>query len=478
MDSLNPNTDHTIPPHQNLYKLVVESASESIIITDQKGRITYVNPAFTDTFGYQKKEVVGQKIEMLIPKNRAIAHKDYRTSYYHHPKKRTMGVGMDLKAIKKGGAEFPVEIGLSYIKDQESTYVVALVTDISERKKLEKTIEKAEKTTMMYLEVSKAMFLVLDKSNIIQYINEAGCKVMGYQREELIGKPWINSFIQKKDRKDIRSVFDQVMKGDIEVAEYYENNVITKGNELRTIEWRNTVIYDQDNQPSMSISSGIDITERKNLEKLKDIAMLEGIEEERKRIALELHDGLVQSLSAVSMNLNALEKDMRTLPTSRSKMYHTAVDLLLSAIKDTRSISHSLLPVKMLRFGLRHALEDLVAETNKAGKMQFHLACALGEHKLQDFIEVNIYRIIQELVQNILKHSRADIANISITESMSRLILKVNDNGIGFEGTLEEMQSNGIGMRNMVTRVRSMNGKLTLDSTKKKGVIVGIEIPL
>jgi len=477
MDSLNSNTDQKKPP-QNLYEMVVESASESIIITDQKGRITYVNPAFTDTFGYQKKEVVGQKIEMLIPKKHLTAHEDYRTSYYHHPKKRAMGVGMDLKAIKKGGTEFPVEIGLNYIKDRASTYVIALVNDISERKKLEETIEKAEKTAMMYLEVSKAMFLVLDKSNTIKYINEEGCNVMGYQREDLIGKPWVNSFIQEKDRKDIRAIFEQVMKGSTEVGEYYENNVITKGNKIRTIAWRNAVIYDQDNQPSMSISSGIDITDRKNLEKLKDIAMLEGIEAERKRIALDLHDGLVQSLSAVSMNLNALEKDMRTLPTSRSKMYHTAVDLLLSAIKDTRNISHSLLPIKLLRFGLRNALEDLINKTNKTGETQFQLDCTLKEHKLQDFVEVNIYRIIQELVQNILKHSRAGTANISLTESMSQLILKVSDNGIGFEGTLEEMQSNGIGMRNMVTRVRSMNGKLTLDSTESKGVIVDIEIPL
>lgn len=117
-----------------------EYATEGILITNQKGEILKINPSALRLFGYNEGELIGQKIESLIPKRFASSHVEKREKYYESPKPRAMGKNIELFALKKDNSEFPVEISLSYYKKEGETFVIAFIIDITERKKYHDSI--------------------------------------------------------------------------------------------------------------------------------------------------------------------------------------------------------------------------------------------------------------------------------------------------------------------------------------------------
>src|ERR1039458_6284525 len=125
-------------------------ATEGIIVANQKGEIVLVNPRIEKLFGYAHSELIGNKIEMLIPSRFEKTHVANRDSYFHTPHARPMGQGMSLFAKRKNGSEFPVEVSLSYYVAQGGKFAIAFLTDITERKKQEDIIQKAHRELAQY----------------------------------------------------------------------------------------------------------------------------------------------------------------------------------------------------------------------------------------------------------------------------------------------------------------------------------------
>jgi PAS domain S-box-containing protein len=127
-------------------RAVLESASEGILLIDATGRITLVNPAAERMFGYDPAELQGQSLEILLPDRIRDAHLEHRARYFAGPRVRPMGSGLDLAGRRKDGTEFPVEISLSYVRSPEAMSAMALVTDITERKRVEAELRRQRET--------------------------------------------------------------------------------------------------------------------------------------------------------------------------------------------------------------------------------------------------------------------------------------------------------------------------------------------
>lgn len=125
---------------------LLESASEGIVLIDASGRITLVNTAAERMFGYERNELLGQSLEILLPERIRGVHVDHRAGYFAGPRGRPMGTGLDLAGRHKGGTEFPVEISLSYVQSSEGTTAMALITDITERKRVEGQLQQQRET--------------------------------------------------------------------------------------------------------------------------------------------------------------------------------------------------------------------------------------------------------------------------------------------------------------------------------------------
>lgn len=130
---------------ENICQVLFESAAEGLIVLDKKGTIRMFNPRIEEMFGYTTNELTGQKVEILIPQQYRNKHISLRNEYNKNPRKRTMGIDMDLSAIRKDGTAFPVEISLNHFDLDDMKFVMALITDITERKKIRDNLEQLNK---------------------------------------------------------------------------------------------------------------------------------------------------------------------------------------------------------------------------------------------------------------------------------------------------------------------------------------------
>ena len=137
--------EHAPRPAQRLAEAILESASEGVVVVDRGGRIVSVNTKTEELFGYSRAELLGQRVELLIPERYRDRHLGQRSEYFEHPRARPMGRGLDLAGRRKDGSEFPVEISLSPIDTDEGPQGVALITDITQRLDVERAARQAER---------------------------------------------------------------------------------------------------------------------------------------------------------------------------------------------------------------------------------------------------------------------------------------------------------------------------------------------
>jgi len=130
---------------EHLVVALMEAASQAVVATDRGGRIVVVNRRAEEMFGHSKEELLGARIELLLPEPKRAGHVRDRDGYFDQPRSRPMGIGMDLAARRKDGSEFPVEVSLSYVETEEGVFAIALVSDISQRKLLEEQLLHAQK---------------------------------------------------------------------------------------------------------------------------------------------------------------------------------------------------------------------------------------------------------------------------------------------------------------------------------------------
>ena len=463
----------------NDYYNIIDSISEGVVVLNDKGQITYANPRFCDLFEYNATDVLKIKIEDLIPSEYSAHHKQHRVDFTKNPKLRSMSEGGVFSAMTKRGKELKVSIGLNAGKDQEGNkIIVATITDCTEKEKLHRTLETERKRAIQFLNLSKSLFLWLDKNGKVKMINPAGLELLEYEESEVVNKNWFQNFVEEDDADWLKGVFTTILEEKVQGVEFVQSNVICKSGVIKLIEWHNSTVHDEDGQPDGTISSGVDVSLRENSEKARTEAILLGIEQERKRIAGELHDGLVQTLSAISLNLKTLERAIEGSSENNRKAYADALDLLDTAVSDTRRVSHDLMPSTIERYGLIKALEDFVMRMSKLSHLKIEIDPDHVDDHLSKLVRLNIYRIIQELVQNVIKHAKANALFIKIRKYDHTILLTVDDDGQGFEGTIEQVASMGIGLKNVMARVKSMNGSFHIESKKTKGTHIDVSIPI
>lgn len=168
---------------------LLESAPDAKVIADSNGRILMVNAQTERIFGYERDEIIGKEVEILIPERFHNKHTGHRQEYVEHPKVRGMGIGMELFGKRKDGSEFPVEISLSPMKlaDEEGIIVISAIRDITRQK-------KAEAKFMGLLESAPDAMVITGDDGKIQMINAQTEKLFGYKRDDIIGKE-VETFI-------------------------------------------------------------------------------------------------------------------------------------------------------------------------------------------------------------------------------------------------------------------------------------------
>lgn len=218
-----------------------------------------------------------------------------------------------------------------------------------------------------------------------------------------------------------------------------------------------------------------DISTIKEMEAEAIASMLEGQEQERKRLAREIHDGVGPMLSTVKHQLESIRTEVHIDSRLRGK-FDRVSGLIDSLATELRDISHALMPKALMDFGVVSALQNFTEKlSSKKVDVQFlHMGM---DQRLPQLVELGLYRIAQELVGNALKHAKANHISIQLLRNTHNVVLIVEDNGVGFEQQEVEL-TEGIGLQNIETRTQSLGGIFDLDTGQGIGVTATIDIPI
>jgi len=205
-------------------------------------------------------------------------------------------------------------------------------------------------------------------------------------------------------------------------------------------------------------------------------AVLDAEENERRRIAADLHDGIGQLLTAARLNMESLSDRINLNGENDRDTYRKALLLVDESCREVRAVSHSIMPNALIKSGLGNAIKDFVEKIENK-QLTINLQTVGLQEPLDPKVEVVVYRIIQESVNNVIKHSKANQLDLAIIKDADGLQVSIEDNGIGFNKA-DMDKKDGIGMKNIRARVEFLKGTLDIDTRPGKGTLIAFFIPL
>ncbi|MDO9256934.1 MAG: sensor histidine kinase [Bacteroidales bacterium] len=204
-------------------------------------------------------------------------------------------------------------------------------------------------------------------------------------------------------------------------------------------------------------------------------AVVKGEEQERTRLAKDLHDGLGGMLSGIKYSFNTMKGNLVMTPENH-QAFERSMDMLDSSIREMRRVAHNMMPEALVRFGLDTALNDFCNDINQSGALKINYqSIGLEGVAIDQTVAITLYRIVQELINNTMKHAEATSAIVQITKSNGQLSVTVEDDGKGFDTNMLKTNK-GIGWINIQNRVEFLKGKLDIRSAIGEGTSVQIEL--
>ena len=206
-------------------------------------------------------------------------------------------------------------------------------------------------------------------------------------------------------------------------------------------------------------------------------ARLEERDTTQKQIGQNLHDSLGAMLATIKLYFEDLSDKLNALSKDTSKTQHKTLELLDQAVDEVRRISHNMQSGTLKKFGLAEGVKELANTLDESGKLKVKVYTHGLKERVSNELEFKLYKIIQELVGNVLKHAKAEQLTISLSKQEELLNLMVEDNGIGFDPN-QIADKDGIGLSNIKLRVTELGGTCDFDSVKDRGTNVSIDIPM
>jgi len=310
--------------------------------------------------------------------------------------------------------------------------------------------------------------IAIDKRLKINLINPRGCNYLNLdvgQADACLGKP-ITDFITK-----FGSETSQVVNHLLNFSFNFDLPEVKLGDRYLNVRCRPV--------EGGALMTFLNINNLKEKETQAFNALLEGQELERRRFAQEIHDGVGPLLSTLKMSIQGLQgsptyQAHHKLQNELAKL----IDVIDLVTVDIRSISHALLPSALIDFGLETALQNLCTLVQRQTKSKIECFISQKKSRLEPTMELGLYRIAQELLNNALKYASANNIAVQLFKHDTNVSLMVEDDGIGFDSADLEKNLQGIGFKNVLSRVESLGGKFSLESALGEGVLATIEIPL
>lgn len=461
-------TDQALRESEQRLRAIWETAVEGIITIDERGGIESLNPAASRIFGYTPEEIVGRNVSVLMPSPDCEKHDSYIANYLRTGKAKIIGIGREVVGQRKDGATFPMDLSISEVRLGDRRIFTGLVRDITERKRAEEALRESEQRMRAVLETAVEGIITIDERGIIESLNPAACRIFGYDPRELVGRN-VSTLMPSPHREHHDGYLANYLRTGQAKIIGIGREVVGRRKDGSTFPMELSVGEVHLGNRRMFTGLVRDISERRQLE----LAVAAAAEQERARIARELHDGLGQQLGGLLFMMKGLCRDLQSANPAQAETARQLSGELATAIEQARNLSHELYAVPPQPDGLMQALDNLAERVSSTHGMASEFASdTVLVH--DPIVASHLYRVAQEAVHNALKHSRATRIWIELTQQPALVELRVRDNGIGF---LPKPDARGLGLRTMEQRARLIGGRLSVQTQPGAGVEVICSVP-
>lgn len=364
----------------------------------------------------------------------------------------------------------------AYSKD-DLTMLEFVASNISQAIKKNRSLEKINLLNQVLIQSYEAV-IVTDKEGVIQYVNPAFTRLSGYSEKDALGQ---NPRLLKSREQPIEyytKLWNTILGGNNWKGEFVNKR---KDGSKYLVKTNISPIKNKKEVITHFVGIQEDITEKRKLERDFIHAFVNAQELEKQTFGQELHDGISQILNAESIYIDLL-LNLNKDSTNRNliELLNKIKELNLSAIHDTRAIAHGLMSKHLKEKGLLKAVAQICEDYNNSRNIVFVFEKAnIIEGEIPKETKIQIYRIVQEVSTNIIRHSEATKAMINIKKNeFNQLEIIIKDNGVGFDIHMIKKEKKGAGLKNIERRVKLLNGNLKLKTVPNKGVKYSIKIPL
>jgi PAS domain S-box-containing protein len=490
---------------------IVDSSDDAIISKNLDGIITSWNRGAEQLFGYTAKEAIGQRITLIIPADRL----EEEAKIIERLKRGERIEHFDTERIAKDGSKLDISLTVSPLRDGSSRVVGAskVARDITGRKRAEESL--AEQARL--LQLTNDAILVRDASDHITYWNRGASELYGYSPDEALGRvshellrtkfpiplEEINKRLRNEERwtgelthlrKDGRKVVVisrwALDRDDNGISEY----ILETNNDITAQKQSEEALRESKDQ-LRALANSLESEVRARTRELEDRnaevnaqtealrtlsrRLLQNQDEERRHFARELHDSAGQTLAALGMSVSALARAAKTNSPELSQIAVEAQTIVEQLTREIRTTSYLLHPPLLDELGLVSAAEWYVRGLAERG-LSVSLTMSEDFGRLSSDLELVIFRLIQECLTNIHRHSNSKTAAIRLERQSNAICVEVQDRGQGMSpGRLAEIQSHGsgVGIRGMRERVRQFKGEMSIESDGS-GTRIFVTFPL
>ena len=460
------------------YYSFFDQSTDAIFIFDETGHFMDVNNVAATLLGYTKEEFKNLSVFDIVFKKDLVAN-PIRLDFLHS------GEPVIRQRVYKRKDGSPVDVEAHSKKLLDGTYL-GVVRDITDRKKVEDAVRKSEKKFRDLLEATPDAMVIVNEKGRILMANYLAAKVFGYSKEELLNQP-VEMLVpggfrhnHEKHRKEYNANPKVRQMGtSLDLVAVHKNGTVFP------VEISLSPLITEE---GMFVSAAVrDITQRKKAEQALEESFisvrrltehLQNIrEEERTHISREIHDELGQYLTVMMMDVAWLDKKIGAENTGAKKKLTDLMELLDSTVKSVRRISTELRPSVLDDLGLVAAIELQLKEFEKRSGIYTQLLVSKSEPKLTDPVKNGLFRIFQESLTNVARHSDAKQVTVKLEKKDKKVVLMIEDNGKGFDEQIAAAKRT-LGVLGMKERAAVMGGEYLISGKPGAGTIILVKIPL
>jgi two-component system sensor histidine kinase DegS len=485
-------------PGSEMLARIIDGSSIASFVINRQHKVIYWNTAIEALTGIEREEIIGtdqQWRAFYSAKRPTLAdlivnqadEREIESYYPHgHAKSRLIEGAHEAEDFfhELGGGGAWLRFTASPIKDNNNAIIGAIETleDVTENKIAENALHESEKSFRALFEGAYDAIWVHDMDGIIQTANNAAAELSGYPLQELMGMD-IRSFLNDETSLKIARAVSAKLLQNERIDAPYEQKITRKDGSIITI-MVTTNLVTTDGEPKGFQHTARDVTHEKLMEEnlryyLQQITRAQ--EEERKRIARELHDDTAQVLGSLARQIDNFLRNEQGFTPSQTAFLKSMEEQLNRGVQGVHRFSQDLRPSLLDDLGLIPALRSMLKSVQEYDGISTDLKILGEERRLSPEVELLLFRVVQEAITNIRKHAAATEAGIAVRFSSDRIEVIITDNGQGFELSerLEDLPRSGkLGLIGMQERARLMGGTLNITSVFGKGTRVVVKLPL